>query len=144
MDLSELQYIKKLDQKVDSTIKQSILLKCDEDANRVEICSLLNSTLWMFMGKYPRLEGFSLDDFMLPTIPKSPTTTVPRSPSLNEPNPDPQLLKSRSLKRKNMPNPVLPQPPTASATKTPPMPSKPEELYKDMDFTVNGALPQNK
>ena len=98
----------------------------------------------MFMGKYPRLEGFSLDDFMLPTIPKSPTTTVPRSPSLNEPNPDPQLLKSRSLKRKNMPNPVLPQPPTAPATKTPPMPSKPEELYKDMDFTVNGALPQNK
>lgn len=71
------------------------------------------------MGKYPRLEGFSLDDFMLPTIPKSPTTTVPRSPSLNEPNPDPQLLKSRSLKRKNMPNPVLPQPPTAPATKNP-------------------------
>ena len=118
--------------------------KCDEDANRVEICSLLNSTLWDVYGKYPRLEGFSLDDFMLPTIPKSPTTTVPRSPSLNEPNPDPQLLKSRSLKRKNMPNPVLPQPPTAPATKTPPMPSKPEELYKDMDFTVNGALPQNK
>ncbi|KAF6071628.1 Exocyst complex component SEC3 N-terminal PIP2 binding PH family protein [Candida albicans] len=124
-DLSELQYIKKVGPEgLILQLNKVYYWKCDEDANV--------------------LEGFSLDDFMLPTIPKSPTTTVPRSPSLNEPNPDPQLLKSRSLKRKNMPNPVLPQPPTAPATKTPPMPSKPEELYKDMDFTVNGALPQKQ
>lgn len=145
-DLSELQYIKKVGPEgLILQLNKVYYWKCDEDANRVwKFARYLTQHYGMFMGKYPRLEGFSLDDFMLPTIPKSPTTTVPRSPSLNEPNPDPQLLKSRSLKRKNMPNPVLPQPPTAPATKTPPMPSKPEELYKDMDFTVNGALPQKQ
>lgn len=145
-DLSELQYVKKVGP--DGLILQLNKVyywKCDEDANRVwKFARYLTQHYGIFMGKYPGLEGFSLDDFMLPTIPKSPTTTVPRSPSLNEPNPDPQLLKSRSLKRKNMPNPVLPQPPTASAAKTPPILSKPEELYKDMDFTVNGGLPQKQ
>ncbi|RCK56194.1 hypothetical protein Cantr_05699 [Candida viswanathii] len=110
-DLSELQTIKKVG--LDGLILQlnkTYYWKCDEDERRVwKFARYLCQHYGMFTGRYPRLEGFNLDDFMLPATPKSPSTTPSRSSSVKEPTADPQLMKSRSLKRKNMPNPILPR-----------------------------------
>lgn len=153
-DLSELQSIKRVG--LDGLILQlnkTYYWKCDEDERRVwKFARYLCQHYGMFTGRYPKLDGFSLDDFMLPSTPKSPSTTPSRTSSVKDPTPDPQLMKSRSLKRKNMPNPILPTPPVAAPTPpqipsgvsktTAPSSANVNDLYKDMDFTVNGGLPQ--
>lgn len=104
-----------------------------------------------FVGRYPEITGWSLSELKLPPTPprmagaaaggggggadRGAAAQPARGIVLNEPIANPELLKSRSLKRRNLPNPVLPaQPPPA-----------PEDLaqthYGDMDFTANGKLP---
>lgn len=109
-----------------------------------------------FMAGYPTLNGFSIQDFNLPPNPvKRPFgNSSPGIPGkeadndivVSEPQPNPQLLKTRSLKRKHLPKPVLPpQPSPPIPTNQPQNPNvsqrRQEDLYKDLDFTANGKLP---
>lgn len=102
-----------------------------------------------FMGRYPTLNGFSIEDFKLSSSPQKKHLGN-SSPSMggndsgndivvNEPQPHPQLLKTKSLKRKNLPKPVLPPQPLPQQTY--PDQGKQNDFYKDMDFTANGKLP---
>ncbi|ODV77003.1 uncharacterized protein CANTADRAFT_27420 [Suhomyces tanzawaensis NRRL Y-17324] len=95
-----------------------------------------------FTGRYPELHGFTLQELQLPPTPvhkplvNSPTpNAVPGNQDivLNEPVPDPALLKSKSLKRKNLPNPVLPAEPKPAKNAA--------DYYPGFDFTSNGQLP---
>lgn len=102
-----------------------------------------------FMGRYPTLNGFSIEDFKLSPSPQkkhlgNSSPSMGRNDSghdiiINEPQPHPQLLKTKSLKRKNLPKPVLPPQPLPQQTYH--EHGKQNELYKDMDFTANGKLP---
>ena len=111
-----------------------------ESAERaVKFARHLAQAYGAFMGRYPVLNGYTLQDLKLPPIQKKPTgdAVAPHSEDiqLNEPRPNPQLLKTRSLKRKNLPNPVLPpQPQNADSPQA-------NNLYTDLDFTANGNLP---
>ena len=79
-----------------------------------------------FMGRYPTLNGFSIEDFKLSSSPQkkhlgnsSPSMGANDSGNdivVNEPQPHPQLLKTKSLKRKNLPKPVLPPQPLPQQT----------------------------
>lgn len=121
----------------------------------------LTKTYGSFTGKYPLLNGFSLQEYELPEMPvKKSFSNTNASQEILNPQPDAQLLKSKSIKRKNLPNPILPVEPqmrktsqssftfTPNPVPAPPVnttnpstPSKPNDLYKDMDFTSNGKLP---
>lgn len=119
----------------------------------------LTKTYGSFTGKYPLLNGFSLQEYELPDIPvKKSFSNTNASQEILNPQPDAQLLKSKSIKRKNLPNPILPVEPqmrktsassftfTPNAVPSPPVnnpstPNRPNDLYKDMDFTSNGKLP---
>lgn len=106
---------------------------------------VLTNSYGGFMGKYPVLSGWTIQDLKLnPNPPRksAPTSMVGSVNSSNndivlqDPTADPQLLRSRSLKSKNMPNPLLPPEPA------PALPNQhPGDMYKDMDFTANGKLP---
>jgi len=97
-----------------------------------------------FMGKYPVLHGFTLQDFKLPLTPvqkslaarSDSTNTIPNDVVVNNAVPDPQLMKINSSKKKDSPSshvvPILvPAPP----------PQKASEHYRNFDFTSNGKLP---
>ncbi|CAI5759102.1 unnamed protein product [Candida verbasci] len=115
-DLSELQCIRKINE--DSMIlelNKNYYWKCDEDDTRIwKFCRYLCQEYGSYMGKYPRLEGFTLDGFMLPETPK--ITNSPRSP--RSPS---STSRSSSIKDK--------------------LKNKGKDLYKEMDFTSHGQLP---
>lgn len=132
--------------------------KTDEGPERAwKFAKQLTHTYGSFMGKYPLLNGFSLQEFGLPPSPVKKSYSHDNSQELLNPQPDVQLMKSKSLKRKNLPNPVLPsypsQPQSRSGSQTSfnQAPSAPQtrsasstshgDFYKDFDFTSNGQLP---
>lgn len=94
----------------------------------------LTSAYGGFVGKYPVLKGYTLADLKLPPTPQKIQTQEGLGASkeivLNEPKPDPEMLRSKSLKKKNLPTPLLRPEPQS------------ENLYQDLDFTANGKLPQ--
>ncbi|KAL6450241.1 SEC3 Exocyst complex component SEC3 [Candida maltosa Xu316] len=149
-DLSELQLIKRVGS--DGLILQlnkTYYWKCDEDERRIwKFSRYLCQHYGIFMGKYPKLEGFNLDDFMLPPTPKSPGSPSSRSPSVRDPIGDSNSMRSRSSRNNTRASPALPPVPSIHSyghSKTPSVGGGSHsqvDLYKDMDFTANGALPQ--
>lgn len=84
-----------------------------------------------FVGKYPNLRGYTLAELKLPPTPQKVQAQQGAGQEivLNEPKPDPEMLRSKSLKKKNLPTPLLrPEPKT-------------QDLYQELDFTANGKLP---
>lgn len=134
------------------TLNKDYYWKADEGLERLwKFVRILAVLYGNFVGRYPEITGWSLSELKLPPTPPrmagvaagggggGPDRGAPAQPArgivLNEPIANPELLKSRSLKRKNLPKPVLPAQP----------PPPPEDLaqthYGDMDFTANGKLP---
>lgn len=99
--------------------------KSGEGADRMlRFVHHLASIYAKFTGRYPTFQGISAGELGLP-----PVSVQPPPVQAADPQPDPVLLRERLLKKKNLPHPVLP-------------PANTPALYKDMDFTVNGKLPQ--
>lgn len=152
-DLDELKCITRVDD--DGFIlklNKDYFWKSDEGFERIErFARTLTKTFGSFTGKYPDLNGFSIMDFDLTITPiKKSFSATNSSHDVINPQPDSQLLKSKSLKRKNLPNPVLPVQPQARQTSqlsfnqlpnSNPSNNKSNDLYKDLDFTSNGQLP---
>ncbi|KAK6455107.1 exocyst complex component Sec3-domain-containing protein [Scheffersomyces xylosifermentans] len=151
-DMDELKSIRRID---DSglllSLNKDYYWKTDEGMERLwKFARALTSYYGGFMGRYPQLFGFSIIDFKLPqTAVKKSLTGSPQGTNdstndiiLNEPVPDPALMKTRSLKRQNLPNPLLPVEALPPAPITAPKPSDSNpDFYKDFDFTSNGKLP---
>lgn len=129
--------------------------RSEEGAERIwKFIRILTSSYGGFMGKYPVLKGWSLPELKLnpnpprkvssPSMVTGPANGANGANGLNndivlqDPTADPQLLRSRSLKSKNMPTPILPPEPAPSL---PSSQSRPNDIYKEMDFTANGQLP---
>ncbi|EGV60022.1 hypothetical protein CANTEDRAFT_131909 [Yamadazyma tenuis ATCC 10573] len=123
--------------------------KYEEGPDRIErFVKFLTRSYGMYMGKYPVLNGWSIEEFDLPlTAVKKPFGVNASTQEVSYPQPDAQLMKSKSLKRKNLPNPVLPSLPQPRQTsqssfqQTGQSNVSVEDLYKDIDFTANGKLP---
>lgn len=146
-DLDELKCITRVDD--DGFIlklNKDYFWKSDEGFERIEKFSKnLTKTFGSFTGKYPELVGFSIMEFDLPITPiKKSFSATNNSHDVVNPQPDAQLLKSKSLKRKNLPQPVLPVQPQsrqASQSSFNQTPDNNSDYYKDLDFTANGKLP---
>lgn len=129
------------------TLNKDYYWNVDEGVERIwKFTRVLAISYGNFVGKYPDIRGWSIQDLKLPPQPPgaaklnaagrggdSPQTN---DIVLNEPIAHPQLLKSKSLKRKNMPNPVLPPEPVNLQLQ-----QQAQKQYKDIDFTANGKLP---
>lgn len=119
-DLDELKALTKVGNNgLILSLNKDYFWRCDEGEERIDkFAKYLTKTYGSFVGKYPVLNGWTIDDFDLPIVPQkksySTVTAVPEQTSY--PQPDAQLLKSKSLKRKNLPNPVLPVQPQARQT----------------------------
>lgn len=133
---------------------------CDEGYDKLErFVRNLTKTYSNFMGKYPVLNGWTTAELGLPDVPVKKSFGNSSSQEVLNPQPDAQLLKSKSLKRKNLPNPILPVPPAqpVQPTRQPSQQSysnvqdrkalvlsithQVSDHYKDIDFTANGQLP---
>lgn len=137
------------------SLNKEYFWKSSEGPERIwKFIRILAKSYGGFMGRYPALSGWSIQDLKLNPLPQktsinspqsygspvmnynSPQTNSQNDIILSEPIADPKILRSRSLKKKNMPNPILPPEPK------PPLPSQnSNNAYKDMDFTANGKLP---
>lgn len=92
----------------------------------------LTDTYGKFIGKYPQINGWTTQELRLAPVTRQGSVTSPQlSTNVQNPPIDPELMRSRSLKLKHMPKPLLPPEPAPST----------ENLYKDLDFTANGKLP---
>ncbi|KAI5955077.1 SEC3 [Candida jiufengensis] len=154
------------------TLNKEYYWKCDEDDSRIwKFVRYLCQSYGEANGRYPNLNGYSLDDLMLTATPKmspaqvsSPTfnSIPPQSPSKLQHQPfqqqqqqQPPSSPKRSLKQKlskpfshdksSFSKESSPAPSNASATASTHSHKKSlsgSKIYKDMDFTSNGQLPQ--
>lgn len=139
-DMDELKAITRAgDRGIILSLNKDYYWRIPESAERaIKFARHLAQAYGAFMGRYPVLNGYTLQDLKLPALQNKqgnePIQPYQEDITLNEPKPNPQLLKTRSLKRKNLPNPVLPpQPPNLD--------NQGNNYYSDLDFTANGKLP---
>ncbi|CUM47874.1 uncharacterized protein AC631_04422 [Debaryomyces fabryi] len=150
-DMDELKTITKCGKDgIILTLNKDYYWSVEGGAERVwKFARFLTNAYGGFMGRYPTLNGFSIEDFKISPSPQKKHLGN-SSPSMggndsgndivvNEPQPHPQLLKTKSLKRKNLPKPVLPPQPLPQQIYH--EHGKQNDFYKDMDFTANGKLP---
>ncbi|KAG5418454.1 SEC3 [Candida metapsilosis] len=168
-DLSELSLVRKagLDGMV-LRITKDYYWKSDEDDSRIwKFCRYLCQYYGIATGRYPNMVGFSVDEFMLPAVPKSPTQAASptfQSFAKHDPLPTQQRAASpkqepatKSLRQKIMHKPSLfsqdkssHHEKQVSGNQTSPTnrtsPSHKKTLsggmYNGLDFTVNGQLPK--
>lgn len=168
-DLSELLLIRKVGSDgMILTITKDYYWKCDEEDSRIwKFCRYLCQHYGIATGRYPKLDGFTLDEFMLPAVPKSPTQvasptfqSIPKHEPIHNQHvsPKPEATKStKSLKQKIIHKPSLFSQDklshrekqnvgneTSPTTKSTPSHKKTLSggMYKGLDFTVNGQLPK--
>ncbi|CAK9441344.1 uncharacterized protein LODBEIA_P52130 [Lodderomyces beijingensis] len=124
-DLAELSTIKRVGSDgMILKLNKDYYWRTEEEDSRVwKFCRYVCQEYGSYMGRYPNLEGFSLDDFMISGPPKSPAPISlarfpPKSPTVagNFPPPrtaqpssptPPSEHKSKSLKQKIMQKPSL-------------------------------------
>ncbi|CAK7900939.1 hypothetical protein CAAN1_11S00584 [[Candida] anglica] len=143
-DMDELRSIQRVGSNgIILTLNKDYYWRVEEGLERIwKFVRYLATSYGKFMGRYPELVGFSQQELKLADLTRAGSVGGSIGGGsgsgvgvgdivLNELAPNPQILKSKSIKRKHLPNPVLP-----------PQPESPMyEHYKDMDFTANGKLP---
>ncbi|KAI5968063.1 SEC3 [Candida theae] len=168
-DLSELSFVKKAGSDgMILTITKDYYWRCDEDESRIwKFCRYLCQYYGIATGHYPRMDGFSVNEFMLPAVPKSPTQTAsptfqsiprqePTRTHLASPKPD-STHATKSLRQKIIHKPSIfssdksshngkqnVEHVSAPAAKANPTHKKTLSggTYNGLDFTVNGQLPK--
>lgn len=142
-DMDELKTITKVgDSGVILSLNKDYYWEIEGDADTAtKFIRFLTKTFSRFMGRYPKLNGYTLEQFRLPPIPEYPPSSIGGSNNMPE-----QQLKAQSNHRQ------MRMPSKTSLSNSPdsvpfnkmssPSPKKEEsDYYKHFDFTSNGKLP---